>query len=245
MFSSFPATRFPALPLRQEKEAAPPIYKDTGTARTAEEPSDESLLSQISTGDQDALAVLFRRYARLVRSVSVRILRDEGESEDLVQELFLFIYRGAAPYDSAKSSARSWIVQMTYRRAISRWRHLNARGHYKNSELNGCVQALQHRGLLPTTLPLKRCWKRRAEKKVMADLTAEQLQTLRLHFCRRLHSRNWQKARAVREMFGITITGASKNCVSRCAKVSAELLTGMVNSRRSPDDELWSAMGTA
>jgi RNA polymerase sigma-70 factor (ECF subfamily) len=183
MFSSFPAIRVPALPLRQEKEAAAPIYKDTGAARPAEEPSDESLLSQISTGDQDALAVLFRRYARLVRSVSVRILRDEGESEDLVQELFLFIYRGAAPYDSAKSSARSWIVQMTYRRAISRWRHLNARGHYKNSELNGCVPGFAGLWTLAYDSSVEALLGREGLKKVMADLTAEQLQTLRLHFC--------------------------------------------------------------
>jgi RNA polymerase sigma-70 factor (ECF subfamily) len=180
--SSFSATGFSALPLGQEKEAAQPIYKDASTVRPAEEPSDESLLSQISTGDQDALAVLFRRFARLVRSVSVRILRDEGESEDLVQELFLFIYRGTASYDNAKSSARSWIVQMTYRRAISRWRYLNARGHYRNTELDCCHSARESAVALTYDSSIEALLGRAGLKKVMEELTAEQHETLRLHF---------------------------------------------------------------
>ncbi len=100
---------------------------------------DESIMIRVQGGESDALAMLFGRYARLVRVVSIRILRDEAEAEDLVQELFLFVHREARVYDISKSTVRSWIVQMTYRRAISRWRYLNARGHYKNWKLDGYV----------------------------------------------------------------------------------------------------------
>jgi len=58
------------------------------------EANDESIMIRVQEGDSDALAMLFGRYARLVRVVSIRILRDEAEADDLVQELFLFVHRG-------------------------------------------------------------------------------------------------------------------------------------------------------
>src|SRR5258708_31547 len=57
--------------------------------------SDEALLTLSATGDEDALSILFRRYSRLVRGVSLRILRDDAEADDLVQDLLLFIHREA------------------------------------------------------------------------------------------------------------------------------------------------------
>ncbi len=143
---------------------------------------DETLLAFVQAGNRDALGVLFRRFAWLVRSVSLRILRDEAESEDLVQELFLFIHREAAVYDSTKSSARSWIVQMTYRRAISHWRYLNARGHYRNAELD-CFPSAMGSAVAPTyDSSIEALFGREGLKKVMGELTAEQHETLRLHF---------------------------------------------------------------
>lgn len=143
---------------------------------------DEALLTRSATGDRDVLAVLFRRYASLVRGVSLRILRDEAEAEDLVQELFLFIHRKAGVYDSSKSTARSWIVQMTYRRAISRWRYLNARGHYKNAEMDCCAPALASAATAEYDSSIEALFGREGLKKVMEELTADQRETLRLHF---------------------------------------------------------------
>jgi len=173
-------TRFPFLPITRSQPNG-----DEGASADVEEfteTSDEELLAFVQAGNRDALGVLFRRFARLVRSVSVRILRDEGESEDLVQELFLFIYRGTASYDNAKSSARSWIVQMTYRRAISRWRYLNARGHYRNAKLDCCHSAPESVVALTYDSSIEALLGRDGLKKVMEELTAEQHETLRLHF---------------------------------------------------------------
>ena len=94
------------------------------------EVSDESLLSRIGVGDREALAALFERYARLTRSVAARILRDTTEAEDLVQDLFLYIQRKCGIFDSSKSTARSWIVQMAYHRALDRRRYLQSREFY-------------------------------------------------------------------------------------------------------------------
>jgi RNA polymerase sigma-70 factor (ECF subfamily) len=54
--------------------------------------SDELLLERVRAGDKEALGILFRRYARSVRNIACRILRNEAEAEDLLQEVFLRIF---------------------------------------------------------------------------------------------------------------------------------------------------------
>src|SRR5712692_12030177 len=130
--NSFPTTRFPGLPLAQEKRGALEINQ--GSRSQADE-EDDVLLCRIQAHDRDALAVLFQRYARLIRCIAARILRDSAEAEDLVQDLFLFIQRKCAVFDSSKSTARSWIVQMAYHRAIERRRYLTSRQFYSRMEI--------------------------------------------------------------------------------------------------------------
>ena len=100
------------------------------------EPSDDLLLNRVAQGDKEALSFLFRRHARVVFSVACRILRDESEAEDLLQELFLFLFQKAGLFDAKKSSGASWIIQMTYQRAIDRRRYLDVRHHYNVQELD-------------------------------------------------------------------------------------------------------------
>lgn len=92
--------------------------------------TDEELICRICLGDMEALRIMFRRYARMVRAVSVRILRDTGEADDLVQEVFLYLYDKCRTFDSTKASGRSWIIQITYSRAIDRRRYLATRYFY-------------------------------------------------------------------------------------------------------------------
>jgi RNA polymerase sigma-70 factor (ECF subfamily) len=101
------------------------------------EVSDEALMIRTCDGSREALATLFRRYARLVRTVAMRILRDDSEADDLLQDVFLFIHRNCSVFDSSKAAVRSWIVQMTYHRAIDRRRYLNSRHFYTRLDLDG------------------------------------------------------------------------------------------------------------
>jgi RNA polymerase sigma-70 factor, ECF subfamily len=94
---------------------------------SARELSDEFLLQRLQAGDSEALSSLFRRYASLVRGIGRRLLRDDAEAEDLVQEVFLFLFCKSAAFDVTKGSARSWIVQNIYYRAINRRRYLSSR----------------------------------------------------------------------------------------------------------------------
>jgi RNA polymerase sigma-70 factor (ECF subfamily) len=65
--------------------------------------TDEGVMVRLQLGQHDALAVLFDRYHRLVMNIALRILRDTGEAEDLMQSVFLEIFRSAAQFDPAKA----------------------------------------------------------------------------------------------------------------------------------------------
>jgi RNA polymerase sigma-70 factor (ECF subfamily) len=136
VLNSFPAARFPALPLSQEKEAAEPIYKDTSTVRPTQEPSDEVLIARICADDSEALGLLFDRYARLVWTIARRILQNNEEADDLLQDVFLLVRRRASAFDPTKGSVRSLLVQMCYQRALSRRRDLARQNFYSSAEVN-------------------------------------------------------------------------------------------------------------
>jgi RNA polymerase sigma-70 factor, ECF subfamily len=165
---------FPARATHAEGESPALIGARTNLVR---ESSDETLLALVGNSDKEALSVLFQRYARGVYNVARRILKDDSEAEDLVQELFLFIFQKAQTFDSAKSSASSWIIQMAYHRAIDRRRYLSFRQHYKVQELDeerliGNREQVHLNELAGNTLL----------NKLRKELSPEQQQTLELHF---------------------------------------------------------------
>jgi len=148
--------------------------------RQAIEPeiSDEALIIRICEGSRAALAILFRRYARLVRTVAMRILRDDSEAEDLLQDVFLFVHRNCTIFDSSKAAVRSWIVQITYHRAIDRRRYLNSRHFYTRLDLDGIAGLRDPRSeIREDGVPLAS-----TIQGLLDALTEDQRNTLRLHF---------------------------------------------------------------
>jgi RNA polymerase sigma-70 factor (ECF subfamily) len=142
---------------------------------------DEALMAQICEGGREALAVLFRRYAGLVRGVAYRVLRDASEADDLLQDVFVLIHRLCKTFDGSRSPAKFWILQMAYRRAISRRRYLTFRHFYTRLDLDDTASELvdprtgagQIEDLIDGTDGLQ---------KVFEDLSENQRQTLRLFF---------------------------------------------------------------
>ena len=100
------------------------------------ETSDDQLLSQVGLGSSDALATLYRRIAPSVYRVAVRILKDEAEAEDLVHDVFLFLFDKASQFDPTKGSARSWIIHAAYHRAFNHRKLLRVRRHYQTIALD-------------------------------------------------------------------------------------------------------------
>lgn len=116
------------------------VVPDVWTPQTP--PSDELLMSRVCDGDAEALASLFRRYARVVRAVAYRVLRDTSEADDLLQDLFLLVHRDCKTFDSSKGPAKFWILQMVYRRAISRRRYLTSRHFYTHLDVDDAASQL-------------------------------------------------------------------------------------------------------
>jgi RNA polymerase sigma-70 factor (ECF subfamily) len=92
--------------------------------------SDEMLIAHVSTGNHDALALLFDRYQTAVLRIAMQVLRDPHEAEDLLQTVFLELMRNAGKFDVSKGTARVWVLQCVYHRAFDRKRYLNRRGAY-------------------------------------------------------------------------------------------------------------------
>lgn len=101
--------------------------------------SDELLIQRIASGYPEALTVLFDRYHRLVFDIALRIVRDSGEAEEVVQTVFLDIYRAVAKFDSRKGIPKVWILQYAYHRALHRKRHLVSNHFYRWEELEEAI----------------------------------------------------------------------------------------------------------
>jgi RNA polymerase sigma-70 factor, ECF subfamily len=180
MSSSSSTARFPVLPVA-DRTASSGTGVQPPDASTSEV-SDETLLAQTATGDGEALAILFQRYVRLIRGLVTRILRDSAEAEDLVQDLFIFLQRKCAIFDSSKSSARSWIIQMAYHRAIERRRYLTTRQFYSR----GSDEAVRNKvvGVATTESDYSpdAVLGRNGLEKLFNALSEDQRETLRLYF---------------------------------------------------------------
>jgi RNA polymerase sigma-70 factor, ECF subfamily len=103
--------------------------------------SDEALMRLVQSGRHDALTVLFDRYHRLVYSVAFRIVRDQGEAEEVVQTVFLDVFRAAAKFDPARSVPKVWILQYAYHRSFNRRRNLVANHFYHWEELQAVIES--------------------------------------------------------------------------------------------------------
>lgn len=142
-------------------------------------------MTLVGDGSGEALASLFSRYARLVRGVAYRVLRDASEADDLLQDVFLLVHRLCSTFDATKGPARFWILQMTYRRAISRQRYLTSRHFYSRLDLDqaadqlGDVSAKSGRHDDPINGALER---NEALQSWFAQLSERQRQTLHLFF---------------------------------------------------------------
>ena len=80
--------------------------------------SDESLLTRVASGDDDALGRLYDRFGRVAYGLALRILRDERLAEDAVQDAFLTVWRQAASFRPERANARTWVLTFVHRRAV-------------------------------------------------------------------------------------------------------------------------------
>jgi RNA polymerase sigma-70 factor (ECF subfamily) len=79
---------------------------------------DAQLLDRVRRGDEQAMATLYDRYSKVVYSVALRVLRDPASAEDVLQDVFLGVWRKPETFVSARGSLGGWLAVVARNRAI-------------------------------------------------------------------------------------------------------------------------------
>ncbi|WP_165223049.1 sigma-70 family RNA polymerase sigma factor [Aquisphaera insulae] len=186
---------------------------------SGEDPAD--LIAAVARGDRPALERLYDRYAPLVYSLSLRILGIRADAEDVVQEVFLQVWRRADTYRSDRGSAECWIVAIARNRALARSRSeatmKRGLGHLR--EQSGPV------AVEPVSGPAVRAESALAVRSALAGLPDEQRRTLELAYFEGLT----QSEIAAR-------TGEPLGTVKTRIRLGMERLRSLLGRRESPDE---------
>ncbi len=89
--------------------------------------ADEESISLVRRGDAEAFAVLYDRHSRPAYSLAYRMMGERQTAEDLVQEVFLKVWRGAGSYRAERGSVRTWILSIVHNRGIDQLRSTASR----------------------------------------------------------------------------------------------------------------------
>jgi RNA polymerase sigma-70 factor (ECF subfamily) len=79
---------------------------------------DADLLDKVQRGDEAAMAALYDRYSKIVYSVALRVLRDPASAEDVLQEVFMQVWRSPAKFIATRGSLAGWLAVVTRNRSI-------------------------------------------------------------------------------------------------------------------------------
>lgn len=104
--------------------------------------SDEDLADALREGHADALTVLFKRHSRLVFGIARRILRQDAEAEDCVQQIFFDVYRSIERFDRSKGTFKVWLLLFAYHRTLNRRRSLAAARFFDSEPFEELVAAV-------------------------------------------------------------------------------------------------------
>jgi RNA polymerase sigma-70 factor (ECF subfamily) len=84
--------------------------------------ADMRLVARIRAGDQHAMSELYDRYAKVVYAVALRVLQDAGAAEDVLQDVFLQLWRNPDAFDASRGSLTAWLAVISRHRSIDRLR---------------------------------------------------------------------------------------------------------------------------
>ena len=96
------------------------MYRETGLTNmpAASAEDDAALLELVQRGDEQAMASLFDRYSKIVYSVALRVLRDPASAEDVLQEIFMQVWRSPGGFIATRGSLGGWLAVVSRNRSI-------------------------------------------------------------------------------------------------------------------------------
>jgi RNA polymerase sigma-70 factor (ECF subfamily) len=142
-------------------------------ATTASVTDDGRLLQRIRQGDQSAMAEIFDRYGRAVYSVALRILKDTGHAEDVMQDIFFQIWRNSDSFVQGRGSLGAWLVVVARNRSIDLLRRRKPADSVDEVILaspGNLASEVEHHAMMEKV------------QKVLKDLPAEQQRSMELAF---------------------------------------------------------------
>ncbi len=101
--------------------------RGVGAGGACVQDSDEELIGRLARGDLEALEELYRRYARPVFSLALRVLGDGPEAEEVTQDVFERTWRHARLYDQARGRAATWLLSMAHHISVDALRRKQRR----------------------------------------------------------------------------------------------------------------------
>jgi RNA polymerase sigma-70 factor (ECF subfamily) len=106
----------------QEMELAAPVRLESSAVNAEGRVTDGSLLQRIADGDSAAFDILYRRFARPLYGLALRMLRDRSRAEDAVQETFTAIWRSAGSYRPERGPGAPWLYAVARNAIVDRAR---------------------------------------------------------------------------------------------------------------------------
>jgi RNA polymerase sigma-70 factor (ECF subfamily) len=109
--------------------------KQISTSKELPTSDDSQLVSRLVLGESDALTAMFQKHREAVLRVAIKVVRDREEAEEVIQRVFLEIYRCIRDFDPQRGSFKGWLLGRAFSRAMDRRKHLKARRFYFMQEI--------------------------------------------------------------------------------------------------------------
>ena len=185
--------------------------------------SDVELLHAVARGDEAALARLYDQYRVILFGLLVRILNSREEAEDVLQEVFLQVWRRARDFDQLRGRPFTWLVTLARSRAIDRIRQLGARQRLADSAAQNTSDEASD--AVADTLHSEQ---KEIVARALAALPEEQRHTLNLAYFE-----------------GLTQSEIAQNLGTPLGTVKTRMRSGMIKLRELLGDQIKSLLGPA
>jgi len=141
------------------------------------ETTDTDLLRGVARGDEAALAAVYDRYRLILFGLILRILNDRPEAEDVLQEVFLQVWRRAGDFEESRGRVFTWLVTIARSRALDRLRVLGSRARLADQVLANPAEIAGD-----ASVDAARSEEGRVVRQALAELPTEQSRALFLAY---------------------------------------------------------------